>query len=311
MTGRIIKSNNGLFDIKVEQSENNKDIGKVFVCSPRGIFRHAESEIKKILTGDVVILAVDENEKDPDKDSAVIMEILPRKNFLLRPPIANIDILFIVTSPAMPAPDYFHIDKITSIAFHNKIKPVIVINKTDINDGSAMGDIYSNAGFDIIKTSAVNGIENKNKTVFYNFIENNVCAFCGASGVGKTSIINGLFPELGMETGDISRKTERGRHTTKSVYLYGYGGGYIADTPGFNILDFDKFDYYDKEDLLSAFPEIEKYSFECKFSKCSHTKEEGCSVLEAVGSGMVEKSRHESYIALHLQLNKKNKWDKK
>lgn len=309
MTGRIIKSNNGLFDIKVERSNNGSDIGKVFVCSPRGIFRRAESEIKKILTGDMVILNVDENEKDPDKDAAVITEILQRKNSLLRPPIANIDVLFIVTSPAMPAPDYFHIDKITSIAFHNKIKPVIVINKMDIGDGGGIYGIYANAGFDIIKTSASNGIEDKK--IFYNFIENNVCAFCGASGVGKTSIINVLFPELKMETGDISRKTERGKHTTKSVYLYSYGSGYVADTPGFNILDFDKFDYYDKEDLLPAFPDMEKYSCECKFSKCSHTKEEGCSVLAAVGSGAAEKSRHESYAALYAQLNKKNKWDKK
>lgn len=311
MTGRIIKSNNGLFDIKVERSENESDIGKIFVCSPRGIFRHADSEIKKILTGDMVTLTIDENEKDPDKDAAVITEILPRKNALIRPPIANIDILFVVTAPAMPLPDYFHIDKITSIAFHNKIKPVIVVNKSDleIGDSGKIFDIYSNAGFDIIKTSAENGIENK--SIFYEFIENNVCAFCGASGVGKTSIINALFPELGMETGDISRKTERGRHTTKSVYLYGYGSGYIADTPGFNILDFDKFDYYDKEDLLFAFPDIEKYSYECKFSKCSHTKEEGCSVLEAIENGAVEKSRHESYTVLHGQLNKKNKWDKK
>lgn len=299
--GTIIKGLGGLYDVKTEA-------GEIISCKAKGAFRH-----EKITpyAGDSVIL------KQSDK-GIVVEEITDRKNYLIRPPVANLDILFTVIAAAKPSPMLPITDKLISIAEYNKIEPVIIVSKSDLDENEAerIADIYRKSGFTVFVSSL-----ESNKDELIEFVKQHangkISAFAGASGVGKSTVMNALFPKLTLETGDVSRKTERGKHTTRHVELFGLDylsndntlTGYVADTPGFSLIDFTRFDFYKKDDLVYTFREFEDYLGTCKYTKCSHTTEDGCKIIEAVNDGKIAKERHESYIEIYNTLKNKHDWD--
>jgi len=225
--------------------------------------------------------------------------------------MANLDTLFVTVAVASPAPLTDTVDKLISIAEHNEIEPVIVLTKCDLDAESAehLKDIYTRAGFRVFCTGF--GMEEENEALLSYLFSSvgSVSAFSGASGVGKSTLLNRLFPSLSLETGEISARIERGKNTTRRVELFPLGEDrYLADTPGFTMLDFERFDFFDKEALPTTFREFVPYIGQCKYTKCSHTKEDGCAILAAVRAGEIPKSRHESFLSLYEVLKKKTKW---
>ena len=299
--GRVIASSGGLYTVRVEEGEGSKDIS----CRPRGLFRHSDT---RVLVGDIALLDLSEGE-----ENAIIRDIEERQNSLIRPPIANLDTVFVTMAARSPAPMLDMTDKLTAILEHNGVEPVIIIGKCELDRENAekISAIYEKAGYKTFCLSCATGegVEELEKYI-KNELDGKIAAFAGASGVGKSTLLNKLFPHLELGTGGVSRKTERGRHTTRAVTLYGVDGFYIADTPGFSMLDFERFDFFDIEQLPMEFPEINALIGQCKYTKCTHTKEQGCAVVEAVKRGDIAKSRHDSYLMLFDILKNKHKWDK-
>lgn len=300
--GRIVALLGGLYTVRVQDGDGYRDIG----CRARGIFRHSNVSP---LVGDIVALDLSEGE-----DNAVIDEICDRKNSLIRPPLANLDVVFVTMAAKSPAPMPDMTDKLTAILEHNDITPVIVIGKCELDreNAESLRDAYSKAGYDVFVLSCATGegIE-EIKAYIDTRLDGKIAAFAGASGVGKSTLMNKLFPELSLDTGDVSRKTARGKHTTRAVNLFSISdNAFLADTPGFSMLDFDRFDFFDLENLPLCFPEINQRIGECKYTKCTHIKEEGCAIVSAVKRGEVAKTRHESYVLLYDILKNKHKWDK-
>ena len=300
--GRIVALLGGLYTVRVQDGDGYRDIG----CRARGIFRHSNVSP---LVGDIVALDLSEGE-----DNAVIDEICDRKNSLIRPPLANLDVVFVTMAAKSPAPMPDMTDKLTAILEHNDITPVIVIGKCELDreNAESLRDAYSKAGYDVFVLSCATGegIE-EIKAYIDTRLDGKIAAFAGASGVGKSTLMNKLFPELGLDTGDVSRKTARGKHTTRAVNLFSISdNAFLADTPGFSMLDFDRFDFFDLENLPLCFPEINQRIGECKYTKCTHIKEEGCAIVDAVKRGEMAKTRHESYVLLYDILKNKHKWDK-
>ena len=300
MQGRIIEGVGGLYTVRCE---NDGEV-KLIPCRAKGIFRH-----EKItpLVGDNVTIDVSAGE-----GNAVIDEILERKNSLIRPPMANLDCVFVSMAAAKPAPMLDMTDKLISILEHNDIESVIVVEKCELDRARAaeIKAIYESAGYPVFVLSCETG-EGIDEIESFISSRKGILALAGASGVGKSTLLNRLFPTLGLFTGSVSRKTERGRHTTRSVTLLKLGEElYFADTPGFSMLDFERFDFFDLEDLPLSFREINERIGQCRYTKCTHRKEDGCAVVEALKRGEIAKSRHESYVALYEILKNKHKWDK-
>ncbi len=283
--------------------------GSTVACRARGSFRH---DGITPLVGDRVTLCED------GEQGVVIDQIGERKNALIRPPMANLDCIFVTMAAAAPAPILTTVDKLTAIAEHNHIEPILVITKSELapNTAEELRARYASCGFSAFSVSAV---ENMGIDALSHYIQEElsgkIAAFAGASGVGKSTLLNRLFPHLALSTSEISRKIERGRHTTRQVELFalsdGEDCGYIADTPGFSMLDFERFDFMDADDLPLAMREFAVRIGECRYTKCSHTKEEGCAIVDAVRRGEIPKSRHESFCELHAILKAKKKWDKR
>ncbi len=302
MQGRITEGVGGLYTVRCEIEGEIK----LVPCRAKGIFRH---ERISPLVGDMVSVDLSGGE-----ENAVIDEIFERKNSLIRPPVANIDCVFVTMASAKPQPMLDMTDKLTAILEHNDIEPIIVIGKNELESARAeeIKNIYEKAGFRTFSLSCVSG---EGIDGIRSYIENDLCgktvAMAGASGVGKSTLLNMLFPTLSLGTGGVSRKTERGRHTTRAVTLYPIGNDtYFADTPGFSMLDFERFDFFDLEDLPLAFREINERIGQCRYTKCTHTKEDGCAIVEAVKRGEISKSRHDSYLILFDILKNKHKWNK-
>lgn len=242
-----------------------------------------------------------------DEQHGVVDSVLPRKNCLWRPPIANIDKLVIVSSYATPAPNTFIIDRIIAISEYNNIEPVIVFNKCDMGGFDEYRKIYTNAGF---KTYVVSALSGDGMAELEAEIKGCTSAFTGNSGVGKSTILNCLFDNLNLQTGDVSEKLGRGRHTTRHTELYKSSyGGYVADTPGFSTIEYDGSDYAFKENLILCFRDFKKYLGNCKFTSCTHICESGCSVIEAVKNGKIEATRYKSYIELFEELKELRPWN--
>ena len=300
MTGRIVEGVGGLYTVRCEDCGEIKMIS----CRAKGSFRH---EGITPLVGDNVVVDTSAGEKN-----AVISEILERKNFLIRPPMANLDCVFVAMAAAKPAPMLDMTDKLVSILEHNDIEPVIVIEKCELDRERAeeIKTIYEKAGYRAFVLSCETG-EGIEEIESFIATRRGILALAGASGVGKSTLLNKLFPTLSLGTGSVSKKTERGRHTTRAVTLLKISDElYFADTPGFSMLDFERFDFFDLEDLPLSFREINDRIGECKYTKCTHRKEDGCAIVEAVRSGDIAKSRHESYVMLYEILKNKHKWDK-
>jgi ribosome biogenesis GTPase len=290
MTGIILKALSSFYYVERE--------GVIYECKARGNFR--KSGISP-LVGDKVEFDITEGEK------GIVNSILPRKNALIRPNVANIDKLFIVSSYSTPAPNAFIIDKIAAIAEYNDIEPIIVFNKCDMGDFTEWENIYKNAGF---KTFTVSAEKGEGIEALLAELSGSVSAFTGNSGVGKSSILNCVFGNKNIETGAVSEKLGRGRHTTRHIEAYRLqNGGIVVDTPGFSSLDYTSRDYKFKENLAHYFRDFGDSVYECKFSTCSHTKESGCGVLKAVKDGKIEPTRHSSYVQLFEEMKDLKPWE--
>ena len=289
INGTILKGIGGFYYVEAADK-------KIYECKARGVFRK-----EKIipLAGDNVTISVDENNKNS------IDRILERKNFFNRPPVANVDNLVIVSSTCDPKPNLLIIDRLTAVAVFKGVKPIIVFTKDDLSSADEYTEIYKNAGFSVFSVSNETGEGVKEVK---QCLENGISVFTGNSGVGKSSLINRIFPGMELETGEISRKLGRGRHTTRHVELYPFGNGYIADTPGFSSLDFETNDLIRKDELADCFPDFAEYLGKCKFSSCAHVNDKGCRIVEAVRDGKIEKSRHESYVTMFNEVKNIKDW---
>ncbi len=309
INGLIIKGVGGLYSVKLMDNDSPL-FGRVIPCRARGSFRHNNMSP---LPGDKVLLMSDS--EGESESGYVIHKIIQRKNSLIRPPLANLDYIFVTMAAAHPAPILTTVDKLTAIAEFNKIEPLIVITKSDLSESEAerIGDIYRQADFTVFTVSSVSGkgVDEIKKFILEN-MKNSIAAFAGASGIGKSTLMNEIFPSLGLSTSEISRKIERGRHTTRQVELFPISDrtdtGYIADTPGFSMLDFERFNFFDIDDLPLTMREFLPRIGQCRYTKCSHTKEDGCAILEAVRNGEIPASRHESFLELYATLKAKKKW---
>ena len=289
--GLILKGIGGFYYVQAGDA--------VYECRARGVFR--KNAITP-LAGDRVRLQLEENQ------SPVIAEILPRKNSLIRPPMANLDQLVLVAATCDPAPSTLVIDKIIAAAEDKGIEPVLVISKIDLEQAEWLREIYEPIGFPVILVSSATG---EGVERVKSLLRGKVTAFTGNSGAGKSTLLNPTDPRLGLETGEVSRKLGRGRHTTRQVELFPLeGGGYVADTPGFSAIQMERYDVVRKEQLPYCFREFVPFLDQCRFPSCSHTCEKGCAVLEAVREGKISRSRHESYAALYQEVKDWKEWKK-
>lgn len=295
ISGRIICGVGGLYTILC-------DNGKTIKCKARGILR-----MKKVtpLAGDLVTV----RRGDGDETGLLSIKLFPEKQSFPRPPVANIDTVFAVICPSDPEPNLLATDKLLASIYDAKITPAVIISKADTTaDGTRrLYNIYSK-GYDVFVTSSEKdeGISDLRR---YISEKTTVCAFAGASGVGKSTLLSALFPDLSLKTGSISEKTRRGRHTTREVTLFPFDEEhFIADTPGFSRLDFGGEKYLPPEDLFFCFPEFEKYFGKCRYSGCTHLREEGCAVIDAVNSGEIPSSRHDNYVAIYEELKNNRKF---
>ena len=291
INGIILKSIGGFYYVETAD--------EVYECKAKGSFR---SMGIKPVAGDRVIVTPMES------GYCRIDTVLERKNSIVRPRLANIDTLIIVVSTCSPKPNTLIIDKMTAAAVVKGIEPVVVLSKSDLSSPEELIGIYRSAGIKAIEFSAVDG---RGSDEIRSLLPGKVTALTGNSGVGKSSLLNTLFPELDIDTGDISRKLGRGRHTTRSVELYKLENGYVADTPGFSTLDIERYEIIEKEMLPHAFPEFAQYIGQCRFTSCSHTCEKGCRVIDAVNQGKISVSRFESYKTMYNEVKDLKKWQQK
>ena len=291
-SGKIVKGIGGFYYVDAD------DV--IYECKARGNFRN---DNLTPLVGDNVEFSINENAENR------IEKIFERKNSLVRPPLANIDILFIICSLVDPKINTLITDRLIAVAEYKNIEPVLVLTKTDLEpDYSEYVSIYENAGFKVI---TVNNEDFNGGEVFKDLISGKVCAFTGNTGVGKSTLLNNLFPSLELETGETSKKLGRGKHTTRHSELFKYDGGYVADTPGFSSLDIQRYDKIMKEDLPYCFREFREYLGNCRFNSCTHVNDKGCAVCEALDEGKISKSRHSSYVAMFNEVKDIKEWQKK
>jgi len=282
----IIKSIGGLY------TSESPD-GLIIECHARGIFR--KMNVSPV-AGDRVTI-----------ENGVISEINPRKNSIIRPPLANLDQILFVVSTCKPSPDFLLLDKFIAISVYKNIKPVIVISKSDIGDSDSILDIYRNTDIQtfVIDYSDENSIKN-----IRSLLCGKISTLAGNSGAGKSTLLNAIDDSLNLRTGEISEKLGRGRHTTRHAELYKLkDGGYIADTPGFSTFETSKYDVIRKENLAECFTEFSDYINSCQFRDCSHTCEKGCCVIKAVEDGKISRSRHQSYCAMYEEAKRFKEWE--
>lgn len=289
--GRIIKAIGGFYYVEAA--------GTVYECRARGVFRKKNMSP---LVGDLVTAVVLED------GTGTVSEITRRKNQLVRPPIANLDQLILVVSICDPAPSTLVIDKMIAAAEEQGIEPVLVVSKTDLQDAGWLRAIYEKAGIPFYAVSSVTG---EGVEAVRPLLQGKITAFTGNTGAGKSSLLNCIDPAFGLATGEISQKLGRGRHTTRHVELLPVEGGYVADTPGFSFIQIERYNMVKKEDLQFCFREFAPYLQSCRFVSCSHVKEKGCAVLEAVEKGQISPSRHESYVAMYNEVKDIKEWQLK
>lgn len=291
MEGIILKALSGFYYVHAGQ--------EVYTCRARGKFRHVR--ISPLVGDRVKFTPLEQN-------TGALDEILPRVNQFARPAVANIDQLVIIVSQTIPITDPFLVDRIISIAAGRNCECVVCVNKCDLDAGDELYRIYTAAGFPAVRVSARTG---EGIDGLRELISGKVSAFTGNSGVGKSSILNALYPAFALQTGDISEKLGRGRHTTRHVELFALDQNtLIADTPGFSSFDTDKMELCPKEELQYCFRDFAPYLGKCQFQDCSHVKEKGCAVLEALKLGKIQPSRHESYVRLYQQAKAIADWQR-
>lgn len=289
--GRILRSISGFYDVQTPE--------EIVTCRARGILR---KEGNSPLTGDLVEITV-------ERGKGMVEKILPRKNSFIRPAVANVDALVVFAANVNPVTEPFLIDRVAAIAGDQDVPVYLCVNKCDLDPGENLVRIYENAGFPVIRTSAETG---EGVQQLRQLLQGKLTAFTGNSGVGKSSILNRLCPELNLATGEVSQKLGRGRHTTRHVELYPLGNNtYVADTPGFSSFDTDQMDVILKENLQYAFPDFGPYIGKCRFDDCTHRKEPGCAVRRAWEEGKIEPTRYDSYLKLYEKNSQIKLWELK
>ena len=289
--GRIIRSLSGFYEVRTPEGD--------ITCRGRGSLRRTG---ESPLTGDLVQITV-------EKGKGMVETILPRKNRFIRPAVANVDALVVFAANVNPVTEPFLIDRVAAIAFDQDVEVYICINKCDLDPAADLERIYKHAGFPVILASAETG---EGVEELRGLLKGKLTAFTGNTGVGKSSMLNALCPELHLATGEVSEKLGRGRHTTRHVELFCLDEEtFVADTPGFSSFDTDQMDVLLKENLQYTFPDLAPYLGQCQFHDCSHRKEPGCAVRAAVESGDIEKTRYESYLRLYEKAAEIKLWELK
>ena len=290
-TGRIIRSLSGFYEVQTEDG--------MVTCRARGSLRRTG---ETPLTGDLVEISV-------EKGKGMVEKILPRRNQFVRPAVANVDALVVFAANVNPITEPFLVDRVAAIAGDQEVEVILCVNKCDLDPAVDLVRIYRHAGFQVISASAETGAGVEQ---LRDLIRGKLVAFTGNSGVGKSSILNRLCPELNLPVGEVSEKLGRGRHTTRHVELYHLGEEtYVADTPGFSSFDTDQMDVMLKENLQYAFPDFGRYIGSCQFHDCSHRKEPGCAVTAALAAGEIEASRYDSYLKLYEKASQIKLWELK
>lgn len=290
--GIIIKALSGFYYVKTSEG--------IVACKARGRFR---LDGTSPLVGDRVQLRIDAD------GSGRVDSVFERKNFFIRPAVANIDTLVFIAANVNPVTDPFLIDRVAVIAHEAGCELVICVNKVDLNAGDELYDIFTAAGYTVVRTSAETG---EGAAELRRILRGKICALTGNSGVGKSSILNILLPGAAIPTGEVSEHLGRGKHTTRHVELYPLGDDtYVADTPGFASFEIQMMQTIAKEDLQFDFPEFAPYIGKCRFADCAHLKEPGCAIREALESGAIGKSRYSSYVRLYDLTAKQKPWEQK
>lgn len=290
--GIIIKALSGFYYVKTSEG--------IVACKARGRFR---LDGTSPLVGDRVQLRIDAD------GSGRVDSVFERKNFFIRPAVANIDTLVFIAANVNPVTDPFLIDRVAVIAHEAGCELVICVNKVDLNAGDELYDIFTAAGYTVVRTSAETG---EGAAELRRILRGKICALTGNSGVGKSSILNVLLPSAAIPTGEVSEHLGRGKHTTRHVELYPLGDDtYVADTPGFASFEIQMMQTIAKEDLQFDFPEFAPYIGKCRFADCAHLKEPGCAIREALESGAIGKSRYSSYVRLYDLTAKQKPWEQK
>ena len=290
--GRIEKALSGFYYVNTG--------AEVLQCRARGKFRR---EGLSPLVGDWVQV------RELGGGEGFVEAVEPRRNLFLRPAAANIDQLVIIASAAIPVTEPYLIDRIASIASLKGCQVLLCLNKCDLDPAEELYDIYRHSAIQVLRLSAATG---EGMDALRTAIAGKLNAFTGNSGVGKSSILNTLLPELTLPVGEVSKALGRGRHTTRHVEMFSLGGDtWVIDTPGFSSFDTQEMDLELKEHLPETFPEFAPYVGECRFTGCTHTKEKGCRVLQAVKDGDIPASRHRSYLRLYDELKDLRAWQKK
>lgn len=287
LKGTIKKGIGGFYYVEVANA--------TYECKARGVFRK-----QKItpLVGDSVEITINENSEN------TIDKIFERKNSLNRPPVANIDNLFIVVATTEPKPNFLVVDKLITIAEYKNIEPTIIISKSDLASTNEIYDVYKKSGITVLNHSNSEDLEQIKA-----LMKDKITAFTGNSGVGKTTLLNKLDSNLNLLTGAISNKLGRGRHTTREAQLFNVCEGYVIDTPGFSSFEFDKTEIIRKDDLPYCFREFREYLGECKFTSCAHVNDKGCRICEAVANGDISDIRHANYVSLYNQAKEIKEWE--
>ena len=290
--GRIQKALSGFYYV---------DTGtEILTCRARGKFRR---EGISPLVGDRVSV------RELGDGEGFVEAILPRRNAFIRPAVANIDQLVIIGSGAIPKTDPFLIDRVASIAALKGCDVIVLLNKCDLNGADELYEIYRAAGFPTLRVSAETG---EGLEELKSLIAGKLSAFTGNSGVGKSSILNALEPDFALKVGEVSTALGRGRHTTRHVELFRLScGAEIMDTPGFSSFEAEDLNLEWKQHLAESFVEFRPYLNDCRFVGCSHTKEKGCAVLDALRQGKIQKSRHQSYLRLYEELKGVQEWQER
>ena len=289
VTGRIVRSLSGFYDVQTQQG--------IVTCRGRGSLRR---QGETPLTGDLVEITVEQGK-------GMVEKILPRRNRFVRPAVANVDALVVFAANVNPVTEPFLIDRVAAIAGDQDVPVYLCVNKCDLDPAVDLIQIYQKAGFSVIRASAQTG---EGVEALRELIHGKLTAFTGNTGVGKSSMLNALCPQLQLATGEVSEKLGRGRHTTRHVELYCLDEcTFVADTPGFSSFDTDQMDVLLKENLQYSFPDFAPHLGQCQFHDCSHRREPGCRVRNAVEAGEIGKTRYDSYLRLYEKAEQVKKWE--
>lgn len=287
MTGLILKSVGGLYTVESPDG--------IMMCKARGLFR---KQGISPCTGDTVTV-----------ENGCITEIQPRRNVLIRPPLANLDKLFFVIAACEPAPNVLLLDRFLAVCEYKHIEPVLVFTKLDLAGADTLMDIYRNAGYTVF---AVDYAKPECIAPICDAMQGCISAFTGNSGVGKSTLLNAIDSSLQLETAEISKKLGRGKHTTRHVELYTLqNGGRIADTPGFSTFETESYAVIPPDDLAACFPELASVDEPCRYNDCRHLHEPACSVRGAVQAGNIPQSRYESYTVMLQEAMQYKTWENK